>query len=387
MKKFVSFLNSRRQILCKATASIALSMTASFNHAAPVELSANEIGVDRNAWVNFQVNLPERANDIAVEINNGTGDADLYVRFNARPSQTIWDCRPYVTGNNERCTFDEAESSSMYISLYGYSAASGITISVRYDDGLQDDDEESASDYIWSGVAQYYGDIENLSGTSLKRSLAESAMIGHQRMSYSQVWDALRYTDEDPNNRENVKLLYSGRSQSKNFTSSGNNDPDAWNREHSWPKSRGFPKQSQWAYTDIHHLRPTDASVNSTRSNKDYGSANSELTEAPGNFTSSDFFEPRDAVKGDVARMMFYMAVRYEGADSSQTPDLELTTQAQGSGAELGNLCLLLEWSKNDPVSAEEIERHRRIVERQGNRNPFIDNARWASLIWRSRCD
>ena len=116
----------------------------------------------------------------------------------------------------------------------------------------------------------YYQDARGLSGEALKSKLAEIASRNHSYMTYSQVWDALNYTDQDLTNSDNVILFYSGRSQDKGYRSGIFNDGNAWNREHIWPKSLGFPRTSQWGYTDIHHLRPADASINSTRSNKDY---------------------------------------------------------------------------------------------------------------------
>lgn len=159
----------------------------------------------------------------------------------------------------------------------------------------------------------YYKDAEGKTGQALKDSLhriISSTQTG--KLTYSQVWDALKETDQDPDNSENVILLYTGRSQSKN--SNGGN-PDDWNREHVWAKSHGDFGTDTGPGTDIHHLRPEDVSVNSTRGNKDFDNGGTKVDEAPGNATDDDSFEPRDAVKGDVARMILYMAVRYDGGD------------------------------------------------------------------------
>ena len=86
---------------------------------------------------------------------------------------------------------------------------------------------------------------------------------------------------------------------------------------------------------------------------------------------NADSFEPRDAVKGDIARMLFYMDVRYAGADG--VPDLALVDEDSDSGPLLGHLCTLLSWHQADPVDDLERRRHGRIAETQGNRNPFID--------------
>ncbi|WP_233007309.1 endonuclease [Rheinheimera faecalis] len=233
----------------------------------------------------------------------------------------------------------------------------------------------------------YYAAAVGKSGSELKAAL-NSILRGHVRLTYSQVWDALSYTDEDPNNTNNVILLYAGRSEAKTFRAGQTNSLDAWNREHVWAKSHGFPSESQYAYTDIHHLRPADVSINSSRGNKDFDLGGTALAESPLNKTDSDSFEPRNAVKGDVARMMFYMDVRYEGGDETSTPNLILRNFAPtGSSApEMGKLCVLLQWHIQDPVDSFETRRNNRIYEWQQNRNPFIDNPQWAQSIYGASC-
>lgn len=242
----------------------------------------------------------------------------------------------------------------------------------------------------------YYDSALNKTGDELKGALNSIISTGITKLPYSSsssmdVWDALGITDEDPNDPNNVILMYTGRSQLKTFSSSGNNDGDAWNREHSYPKSNGgFNDNRASAYTDIHHLRPTDASINSERSNLEFDNGGSPTSESPaaGNKKDGDSFEPRDAVKGDVARMMFYMATRYEGKDTSDVsnPDLELVSTVSGNGTALGNVCRLLEWNTADPIDDFEFERNSKIQKIQGNRNPFVDNAQWAEVIFRKDC-
>jgi len=233
----------------------------------------------------------------------------------------------------------------------------------------------------------YYVGTSGKTGAALKTTL-NNILRGHQRLSYSAVWDAISYTDEDPANTNNVILLYAGRSTAKTFRVNSSSSLDAWNREHVWPKSHGFPAESQYAYTDLHHLRPADVSINSTRGNKDFDNGGTPLSEAPLNKTDSDSFEPRAAVKGDVARMIFYMDVRYEGADDSGTPNLSISNMVPtGSTApQIGKLCVLLAWHLADPVDSFEQRRNNRIYELQQNRNPFIDNPQWASSIYGSQC-
>ncbi|MGB1321793.1 MAG: endonuclease I family protein [Vibrio gallaecicus] len=241
----------------------------------------------------------------------------------------------------------------------------------------------------------YYDSALDKTGDALKAALNNIVSTGITKLPYSSssfdVWDALAVTDEDPNNSANVILMYTGRSQLKTFSSSGNNDGDAWNREHSYPKSNGgFNDDRASAYTDIHHLRPTDASINSERGNLEFDNGGSPTAESPnaGNKKDGDSFEPRDEVKGDVARMMFYMATRYEGLDESDTknPDLELVPTVTDNGTALGNVCALLEWNAQDPVDHFEFNRNSKIQDIQGNRNPFVDNPQWAESVFRADC-
>ncbi|MCA1061993.1 endonuclease [Rossellomorea aquimaris] len=225
---------------------------------------------------------------------------------------------------------------------------------------------------------EYYRTAEGKTGESLKTAL-HNIIDDHQTLSYSDVWGALRVTDEDPANTNNVILLYSGRSQSKMTNGGGVDD---WNREHVWAKSHGDFGTTQGPGTDLHHLRPTDVTVNSTRGNLDFDNGGTQHTEAPGNYYDGDSWEPRDEVKGDVARMIFYMAVRYEG-DSGEL-DLEINNNVNnGSAPYHGKVSVLLQWHAQDPVDAREIRRNDIIFEQyQGNRNPFIDHPEWAEMIW-----
>lgn len=340
----------------------------------------SDLSLTYDGTLRYDIVVPAGATDLVITTSGGSGDADLYVQPHVAPSFSSFDCRPYLTGNAETCQYSHPETTTYHILIHAYESFTNLSLSASYSA------DQGSSGGTWSGFSQYYADAIGLSGWQLQEALQEAAARHHSRMSYSAVWDALKYTDEDPNNSNNVILLYTGRSQAKSFNSSGNSDPDAWNREHSWPKSHGFPSSGDWAYTDIHHLRPADASVNATRGSKDFDHGGSAISEAPGNYTDADSFEPHSAVKGDVARMMFYMDIRYNGGDATGTDDLTLVDYTGTSGAILGRICTLLEWHQQDPVDATELRRHDRIVERQGNRNPFVDYPSWADEIWSSGC-
>ncbi|MBO0588978.1 endonuclease [Sporosarcina sp. E16_8] len=223
----------------------------------------------------------------------------------------------------------------------------------------------------------YYKDAIGKDGQALKTALHE-IIDDHTELTYTKAWEALRETDEDPNNVNNVILFYSGDSRSK--TRNGGNVGD-WNREHTWAKSHGNFGTSKGPGTDIHHLRPTDVQVNSLRSNLDFDNGGSAVKGCNGCFKTGSSFEPPDNVKGDVARILFYMATRYEKGDKV---DLELNDKLNnGSAPYHGKLSTLLKWHAQDPVDGFERNRNNIIQKWQGNRNPFIDHPEWAELIWK----
>ncbi|MGB7998528.1 MAG: endonuclease [Anaerobacillus sp.] len=265
-------------------------------------------------------------------------------------------------------------------SLTDYFAHPGVKSVSAMDlsDGGGSGDGDTGGDTTTPYDDTYYSSAMGKTGSSLKTEL-HLIIDDHTELSYNDVWDALRVTDEDPSNPNNVILLYSGRSQSK-FENGGN--VDDWNREHVWAKSHGDFGTSRGPGTDIHHLRPTDVTVNSSRGNLDFDNGGSPQSEAPGNYYDRDSWEPRDSVKGDVARMIFYMAVRYEG-DSGEV-DLEVNDLVDnGSAPNIGKVSVLKSWNEMDPVDSFEEHRNNVIYDQyQHNRNPFIDHPEWVEAIW-----
>jgi endonuclease I len=224
----------------------------------------------------------------------------------------------------------------------------------------------------------YYAPAIGKSGTALRTSLNQIIRT-NTKLTYDQVWEALKLTDQDPNNTNNVILLYSGTSRAKSLN--GGN-PDDWNREHVWAKSHGDFGTATGPGTDIHHLRPTDVTVNSDRGNKDFDLGGTQSVEAPGNYTDADSWEPRNADKGDVARMIFYMAIRYEGGDGFANLEVN-DSVSNGTNPYIGKLSVLRQWNIQDPPSTFEKRRNQVIYDTyQHNRNPFIDHPEWVASIW-----
>lgn len=229
-----------------------------------------------------------------------------------------------------------------------------------------------------SSTDTYYAAALGKSGSSLRTAL--HGIIRQQTvLTYDQVWDALKDTDQDPNNSANVIEIYSGRSIAKSDNGGG---VDQWNREHVWAKSHGDFGTANGPGTDVHHLRPEDVTVNSDRGNLDFDNGGSAVNQCSDCWRDADSFEPRDAVKGDVARMILYMAVRYEGGDG--WPNLEPNESVgNGTAPYIGRLSVLKAWSAGDPPDAFEKRRNDRIhAQWQGNRNPFIDHPEWVGSIW-----
>lgn len=233
----------------------------------------------------------------------------------------------------------------------------------------------------------YYADVTGY-GQSLKSTLHELLRTTHTtQYSYDALWTQIPYTDEDPENPDNLIQIYTGWSIPKDHAGGGITQ---WNREHTWSKSHGSFGESRPAGTDLHHMRACDSTVNSAKSNRDFDNGGSLYIDASpypgysgdtGCYSSTNYtWEPRDEDKGDVARMMMYMAVRYEATDTSF--DLELVDELNTSGPNYGKLSTLLAWHLQDPPDDREMQRNERIFERQGNRNPFIDRPEYAAMLW-----
>jgi serine protease len=95
-------------------------------------LTESNISIARRKWRHYTVTVPTGMSSLNVAISGGSGDADLYVRRGAQPTTTTYDCRPYKTGNAESCSFTNPQAATWYISVYAYSAVSGLTLNASY---------------------------------------------------------------------------------------------------------------------------------------------------------------------------------------------------------------------------------------------------------------
>ncbi|NOY51149.1 MAG: T9SS type A sorting domain-containing protein [Chlorobi bacterium] len=230
---------------------------------------------------------------------------------------------------------------------------------------------------LFSQQTGYYNGTSAKNGDELKTAL-HNIIKGHTPYSYYTSKQIFKLSDADPDTPGNVILVYTGRSQDANDFGTGGN---YINREHVWAKSHGGFADWMPMYSDVHNLKPADASVNVDRSNKDFDNGGTQHTEATGCYYTDSTWEARDEVKGDIARIIFYMSTRYEGGDGEI--DLEVVDWNNTyPNAQHGKLSTLLQWNMQDPPDDFERNRNNVIYSYQHNRNPFIDNPEWANMIW-----
>ena len=264
------------------------------------------------------------------------------------------------------------------------------------------------------GGTGYYAHVNTSSASQLRCSL-HATIKGHTAYPYSggttNTWTILEIADEDPLNSTRVLDVYRNHSYAKVTDRAGGTAGIKYNREHTWPKSLGFSAETgnlglpNSPHTDTHMLYASDANYNSDRGNKPYGNC-SGCTERPtevyngagggtgvypgnSNWFNGSYFQTWGKRKGDMARAVMYMAVRYEGGTHPTTgqnePDLELTDNpslivaTSSSPAYMGLMSTLLAWHQADPPDAAELARNEVIYSFQGNRNPFIDHPEWAT--------
>ena len=229
----------------------------------------------------------------------------------------------------------------------------------------------------------YYDSLDGLSDLALRQALQDiiadpSVVRAH---TYADVIDILKEADQNPENSNQVWLVYSEEGRAKLDVQTTSSNTGKWNREHTFPRSRGGFNDIEedaiadginvfWtteadslrhANSDAHALRVADAVENSTRGNQHYG----QYVGPSGTFGS---------FRGDVARGVLYLEIRYNG--------LEIVNGFPGTVGQLGDLATLLDWHRNDPPDDFEMNRNNVVYTWQQNRNPFIDQPDLVEYIW-----
>lgn len=235
--------------------------------------------------------------------------------------------------------------------------------------------------------SNYYDSLDGLADSDLKQAIQEIiAKEGVVRaQTYADVIDILKEADQNPEHSNQVWLVYTEIGRPKLDFQTTSESLNKWNREHTYPRSRGQfysidldeifdGKEIYWntnadslrhGNSDAHALRAADSRENTRRSNLHYG----------------QYKGPKGTLgkfRGDVARGVFYLALRYNG--------LEIVNGfPEGTVGELGDLATLLEWHRNDPPDDFEMNRNNIIYTWQINRNPFIDQPELVEYIWGNR--
>jgi hypothetical protein len=242
----------------------------------------------------------------------------------------------------------------------------------------------------------YYDSLEGLSGTALKQAVQD--IIANPSVvrlhSYADIWDIIRTADQNPVNSNQVWCMYFESPMAKIDQQVGSSIVGKWNREHIFCQSRGgFEVSSNdsadginfWSSTsaasvvdgvsDAHHIRAENGQENSSRNNKNFGTVTSATVYAGPSNTLGSW-------RGDVARSLFYMAVRYNGLNVVNGDPSEYLPSTTTSSGNIGDLATLLNWNTTDPRDDFEMNRNNYIYTWQMNRNPFIDHPLLANYIF-----
>lgn len=266
-------------------------------------------------------------------------------------------------------------SSSEVISSSESSTSISATSSSEVSSSLPSSSSEVSSSeplpsYAYSG---YYQTLQGLSDQALLpalrlvlRSILDSNNLLPSNVTYGNSRDVLQLSDKDPNNPNNIILVYRQTSVPKTWDSGR-----TWNREHVFPQSYlGVDTNNNSRHTgaDYHNLKPANPSENSSRGNKYFD-----------NTSSSNTYVPPNTVKGDIARILFYMVTMY--------PHLSLVDLTSGTPRthQMAQFTTLMQWHVNDPVDSFELNRNQVLYQYQGNRNPYIDHPELTCRIFKTQ--
>jgi endonuclease I len=305
-----------------------------------------------------------------------------------------------------------------------------------------------ASNYVWTFTTvdanAYYASV-NASTAATLRSTLHALIDDHTAYRYSigtnncslttptvaecDVWDILEAADQDPADSNRILDVYRNRTYIKITQRSGATGPSNYNREHTWPNSLGFNDlngtdangNAYSPYVDSHMLYASASDYNSDRGNKPFDNCNASCGErvtdinqgagggsgvyagesnwVQGTDGNTGTFEVWRVRKGDMARAILYMDIRYEGgthANGQAEPDLIVTNdrnliQNTASGVVpsvgyMGVLNTLIAWHNSDPPDDRERARNQTVQNFQGNRNPFIDRPEWVACLYQNQC-
>lgn len=308
----------------------------------------------------------------------------------------------------------------LLLSLLGASLSIGIGISINSNVNNDIAPTYAAVGNYSTDASTYYQNITATSGKPLAGQLHDLITSTHRtyttyddngKKGYQQETD--RYYENGSPLSGYIYEFYSGVKWPDGWNANAGNTSGGYNREHVWCQSKST---GLWGTTgggaDMHHIRPSETRLNSTRgndpfgevsnreSNKVYAKFGSNPTYALGGYQAGGTFEPLVNKKGDVARIVLYLYLHYNsysvsslfdgyastngnnGSSSYFSSTLLPLTNITANNTEEDALKMLLRWNSSDPVDDIERRRNDKVATYQGNRNPFIDNSNYANLIW-----
>lgn len=240
--------------------------------------------------------------------------------------------------------------------------------------------QEAYTTYISKQQAYYtgsysYATLSGLSGNDLFGALntlmGNTSRIGSSSFSYNSLRDQYKNVDKDLNRSGYIIGYYNGASFSGVWDSG-----KTWNREHTWPQSKGADKSIPMGH-DMQSVRPTHTSVNSSRGNDAYGESGTYYDPDEVSISNSYYKSTNmGSYRGDAARVILYDYIVYGEAGGHKNKLYNGNAQLLSKFGSVGvfeSAAVLLKWHMNDPVSLTEMVRNDGAQTYQGNRNPFID--------------
>ncbi len=353
--------------------------------------ASDQVAIDNVAWTSYDGSAlpptlafdPTNANLVAAYGNR--------FQFDVKVAEPNGDAvRLWATGLPAGAVFAGATGLTPLASTFAWTPTSVQTglHSVVFHAGDKDGTNSRTCTIEVTPIYPYYHAAEGLSGAALRAALHAIVTNGAVQLDSTGEDNAMKEIHTDPHNPNNVLLLYNPTSSVPKtlYDVAG-----GWNKEHCWPESRNMSGNGP-DQVDVHNLYAEDKDVNALRGNlifdesdpadPSYSLPATNATPQTSLLTSMDgnSWEPPPASKGNVARALFYMAVRYNGSETGRTP-LELVDAPTTN--QMGVLTTLLAWHAADPPDQMESNRNETIYTTyQHNRNPFIDHPEWAEEIW-----
>lgn len=221
-------------------------------------------------------------------------------------------------------------------------------------------------------LSEYYESAQGLKGEQLVKRLRIIVSTNLNDVNYRDYKEIGEFADYKEDNKDVVIGIYDGKELKANWGSRSE-----WHREHVWPNSRlGMERVKETQVnqgSDPHNLRAIYPSTNSSRSNRYFDNPldNNEIFGHP---LLDGRYYPGDNDKGDVARILMYMVVRYDFLGLTDHVEYLNRPAYTKEAAYMGKLSVLLKWHEEDPVDSFETRRNEVIFHYQNNRNPFIDH-------------